>query len=1348
MNRLRQLERHLSQHITHVELLGELDLKSESAEELGEQIRLLIRQRGSRRATHLLETSYPACFAVFLVAQGIYGYQKGDYWSSVAAATGIDLPNWSMRWGRFFEKFLRDRGLPTFPTLRGRRYVDRILIHGGIPDYCLPDFFEHLLQPALLRPDWNGLDAEELIFEWLHTASGRYFTDEPVLRFLEYGGAIAVDFVARCLDLAQSYISTGMLPLAEDIGLPVRVVAKYQEWTTARMQTTPVHITQARLHRPEIWLDPWGDGVVLDLPAQSLPDGPQRPHCVWTIDTDNTSGVRKGVRIWRNAGGWETEPDRLVLNHPAEAYTISFDDGRDMRRSWRFTGLARARPVLAFDPEDGRLVQWRGALPARELWLLYLKSESFQASGGVKRADLPELFEAWSDYRVEHWDLCNASTVRLGATTLPVAADEVRLRPHLEQSGLDLHTNNQQPSLYIGRPPSIIIPLPAQRDPELERARWHITIISEHDPTPRTVALKALGDEVKQVGSMLRLPLSSPKLLGPCPFGTFRVSLRGPLGRDATFSLAIVPVLQISGHERVRLPDAAGHWPKAEFVITTACDLTVDSPDRGIQIITQQPGNHRIVVPADRTLAKLRLHDPNSTNGASVALTVPLPVVHWHISDDQQTSRSDENTLIVRPQAWLDQHQSARLIVTIAPSSYAAYALVGRLFVHYDLKRPPQQLSPIRSASKQWLLFDLKSVADTVRASREANIWFELELHTLPGHEEAARIRVLSLTQLLGIEHVEVQGLRIDDTWLLELTWRGGRLLRDRHLRLWPLWRPWATPIDLPIPDDATDRHYWEIPYSELSPGAYRAEMTVVDQWSSQAPHRPDADAPQATGLILGSLQERRTHLASLPPDVPGHLERALAVEDEQACAGELQEVAAKATAQHLGMVLDTLLILAEGKHIADAIVDGTWSMLTVFQDILQKSPVELLIAAIQRSANLDEEARYRLVEILLALSPAHAELLEQIHQYGYAAFDALLQAIHVDADDHDTQSALRAELAAVGIQVRDVVDEDAHDLSEETDARLFYELTRNLPDWIVNDNVRLYLHEIGQIPLLTAEQEREIAARIRDGQMAVRELEMATNPVHASALLERVARGQQARERLINANLRLVVSIAKRYCYSGMPLLDLIQEGNLGLIRAVEKFDISKGYKFSTYATWWIRQAITRALADKSRPVRLPVHLTEHLKRVQAMHCRLAQDLGRDPTDAELARAVGITEGKLRKLLRAAQDPISLDTPVGEERDSTLGEFIPTPEDSDPFELAKSKVLQEQLTCALKQLTERERRVLQLRFGLEDGHSRTLEEVGKEFGVTRERIRQIEVKALRKLQHPRICKSLRDCLN
>ena len=301
-----------------------------------------------------------------------------------------------------------------------------------------------------------------------------------------------------------------------------------------------------------------------------------------------------------------------------------------------------------------------------------------------------------------------------------------------------------------------------------------------------------------------------------------------------------------------------------------------------------------------------------------------------------------------------------------------------------------------------------------------------------------------------------------------------------------------------------------------------------------------------------------------------------------------------------------------------------------------------------------------------------------------------------------------------------------------------------------IDDPVRMYLKEIGKVPLLTADEEIELATAMTAGNAAkerLKEIEEITDE-ERKALNAECKRGERAKQKLAEANLRLVVSIAKRYVGRGMLFLDLIQEGNLGLIKAVEKFDYTKGYKFSTYATWWIRQAITRAIADQARTIRIPVHMVETINKVIRVSRQLLQELGHDPTPEEISEEMNMPVDKVREILKIAQEPVSLETPIGEEEDSHLGDFIPDEGASEPSEAASFTLLKEQLVDVLSTLTPREEKVLKLRFGIEDGRTRTLEEVGKEFNVTRERIRQIEAKALRKLRHPSRSKKLKDFLN
>lgn len=363
--------------------------------------------------------------------------------------------------------------------------------------------------------------------------------------------------------------------------------------------------------------------------------------------------------------------------------------------------------------------------------------------------------------------------------------------------------------------------------------------------------------------------------------------------------------------------------------------------------------------------------------------------------------------------------------------------------------------------------------------------------------------------------------------------------------------------------------------------------------------------------------------------------------------------------------------------------------------------------------------------------------LLEKARVKGKISFREVADFLEGADLDKDQIDDIYGNLTAMGIEVVseiepddfEIIELEAEEASEADEVDLVVDeageidVEASLPKGIaVDDPVRMYLKEIGKVPLLTADEEIELAQRMEGGD-------------------------EEAKKMLCEANLRLVVSIAKRYVGRGMLFLDLIQEGNLGLIKAVDKFDYRKGYKFSTYATWWIRQAITRSIADQARTIRIPVHMVETINKLIRISRQLLQEYGREPTPEEIAAEMEISEERVREILKIAQEPVSLETPIGEEEDSHLGDFIPDEDVPAPAEAAAFSMLKEQLVEVLDTLTEREQKVLKLRFGLEDGRARTLEEVGKTFDVTRERIRQIEAKALRKLRHPSRSKKLKDYL-
>ena len=401
-----------------------------------------------------------------------------------------------------------------------------------------------------------------------------------------------------------------------------------------------------------------------------------------------------------------------------------------------------------------------------------------------------------------------------------------------------------------------------------------------------------------------------------------------------------------------------------------------------------------------------------------------------------------------------------------------------------------------------------------------------------------------------------------------------------------------------------------------------------------------------------------------------------------------------------------------------DDIYDGN-------DESFETSKTEEAAIMIVESAKLaGNEITYSEINALIADSNFDKDALEEIYDLVESKNVSIIEtrepnASELEDDDVDDDEILELELEEDDL-LNDEEDEKKSGVIIKSSGEIeVSDSAKNIP---TDDPVRMYFKEIGKVPLLTADEERDLAIRIEQGD-------------------------EEAKKKLCESNLRLVVSIARRYLNRGLSFLDLIQEGNLGLIKAVEKFDYTKGYKFSTYATWWIRQAITRSIADQARTIRIPVHMVETINKLIRISRQLLQEYGREPTSEEIAKEMGISVEKVREIKKISQDPVSLETPIGEEEDSHLGDFIPDEDIPSPVDAAAYSMLQKQLREVLDTLSEREKKVLILRFGLDDGRPRTLEEVGREFNVTRERIRQIEAKALRKLRHPSRSKKLRDYL-
>ena len=1340
-------EEELGKKIAYLELLGELNLLDEQVRNIGKLIAGLVSHWGQSETIRILESKYPACLAVYLVAKGVYGYQGGDYWSSIAEEIGLSAQR---HLGQFFEQFLQKRNLASFPGVGGYRYVTIILLHGGIPNYSLKDFFQNFLDPIISHSYPIGSSTQDLIPEWLYSTSRSTVVDMPIRRFLEHGGNRAKDFVARCLEMGQYYSEHDNFPPAEEIGLPLRVIEAFREWTAEKDRSVSARQSRVHLTQPTIVLDPWGSGLMLDLPVEVLPHKLRAVNGKWSIRADRVV-LSYPLRTRLTNEGWETEPYQIELPQAAE-YAITLDIGPELQRTWHVQCSISNVPLLVFEPESGVLIPLRDTLPAKRLWLLRSREQAFLVEGGTKYEEFPHLLGSWSQYIAEAWDLSRASAVRINNIIIPVELDASSLQPHLEGHEVArLSRSAGNPILFVGNLPDIVIPVSPHHEPAIEAKRWRITIQDGERRFLQSVALAEIAYALE--GDVFRIALNSLTLLGERPYGMFEISLRGPLGRDRTFSVAVVPELHVDLDERayVRIPDEAGKVPMPDFTITTSENLVLEAADPNIQISDRQRGIYIVDVPADLTIAGFILRPKDETSCLKIPFAIPLPILHWTLVEGRHAvldNNSWQTKLVTRPQAWLDQADFPRLFVSLTSPRWDDVVLSGKLLVHYSTEHSPQVLVFRRNARK-WLTFRLAEAADSIRASREGSVLVELELEALPGYSQPVRRRVLRLAQSLDLTSITLDSCLVDDTWLLSLTWQSSHQFHNRYLRLWSLWRPWELPLDISIPNGVTNTFDSEVPRSRLSPGLYRVEITLVDPWSSRESQQPVGNTSNNIDAMLGTAEEIYFYVQCLPYDALGSLERILTAQDTQSCTQALRGLATQFEVKHIQPALETLLVMEERTQELKA--EDNHEVFSLFQALLLRSPIDLLALAAKCSLPHGHEVRMRFEELLWRLSPDLGRLLSQVHQHDSIMLDELTSLTPGIVEDKRRRAEVLSILTDAGIHVKETSEG-----IKETELDEFH---TGLPDWLFSDHLldslRLYLQEIAQYPLLTIEQEQRFALQVSVGKAAALEQDRldASNEVGSQAgraiMQDRITKGKKARQKLIISNLRLVVSIAKKYIGQGLDFLDLIQEGNVGLLRAVDKFDVTRGNRFSTYATWWIRQAIARAVLEQSRLIRLPAYLVEDVNRLRRTEADFIQKLGRDPADDELAGVLGMAVDKVRKLRTLSSHPMSLDESVGDDDEGTLGDLI-VQEESDPSEVFSKQTFPEMVEEFLRQsaIRERDRRVLELRFGIGDDIERTLEEVGQEFELTRERIRQIEERALKKLRQPHMARYLDDFLD
>lgn len=1067
-------EKRLRPQVAEVDLLGEVGLSEEEVRLLGRLIGDLVRHKGWSGAARLLRERYPCSYAVFLVAVGAYHYEEGAFWQAVRDATDLPIPpTQALWWGQLFEEIVRTLPVAQFPSMGGQRYVAPILAHGGIPDYCLGDFFDHFLQPLVTRPEFAALSTEEFIQQRLRQASISYITDKPVLRFLEYGGPLAVDFLERCREMALRFAEEGEIPSPEAVGLPPRVVQRYRAWLEGRDRPSP---RRATLRSPVLFLDPWRLGVSLHLPSLSVTAQGLSLRVLWRVSPCDNPEIPAELR--REGAGWKTDPLKIPLPTPAPEYRVSLvlvldrENGDPLEvpvREWRIPGVTEERPLLWFDPKDNALISLRDALPGARLWVLRHPDVTLEADPpeGLRVSEqFPRLPWGWSDFVGEEVDLSRARSLRArrGDRSLEYAVlGDLQGQPSLEGDNR-LPVEDGLPPLYVGAPPSLHIPL-SSHDPRLHR--WHVEVWNEGPALPEVHAsdtLANIGPEVREGEIVLDLRT----WLGDAPAGTYKVKVRGPLGRKADLAFRVLPVLEMVGHETLHLPKES---EEARLLVETDAhtELALQPGASDARVILQEENGERRLyeVAAGVARADFPLQFVRRTlqgGPVCVPLWVPIRRLRWMVvlSPEQALALRWRTSPLQLPLEALEQAQGPLLLVDVFGG--ADRNLRVTLILRDEDGAVLQEQEGRWRVGQPHLRFDLAAFLDTLRQSSALRTTFALNLSGLPDRGEAS-YPVLEVSRRFVVHRAEVESVRIGDTVHLRLRWEAPVRVRHRLARLWPLWRPWEPPLEVPIPDSAREEHRCAFPADRLLPGKYLLEITTRDPWAADTgpPARPAAEDPAAIPALI-------------PPDAVARRLRELR---EQATRTgvtfpiSLETAHIRRDAGQDALAREALRWCLE--HLDEAGVEHVLALVrTVAGDPDLEKPLRMKLAAARRLRRVLEEFRQGLLPEPLyreylaqlprpSLWPAKAcEALLEVDDERIRA-EALRQLVERERPD-DVQTLLR------WLQEERISDEDAIAIVERRLSWAVEGLKRALPHPVaVRLLEKLERRYPGQVPVTLA---------------------------------------------------------------------------------------------------------------------------------------------------------------------------------------------------------------------------------------------------------------------------------------
>jgi hypothetical protein len=882
--------------VRRFELLGELDLTESEYRSLTHLVSDLVRRAGSKKVARELALHYPVALCAFLVAHGTYGFREGDFWGGIRRQTGADGGS---DWGRVFESTMTGLGLSRFPGLAGYRFVTPILVHGGIPDYCLPDFFRSVVWPSVTRPRYEVLDAQDLVDALLDRAEVKFFTDKPVLHFLEHGGKIGLDFLERCRTMANAYVDAGVTPEPESVGLPGRVVAAFEEWASSqetidRVRNTGEHV---RLRRPRVVLDPWADGVVLAFPRQDMPASflNRKLHC--TAMDGETQIAAFGLRFRYIGGELHTDEVRRRLPKAVESLTVALVDGMEPVRRWNLRLGGASIPLLAFDPSNGEHIAWDTTLPADRLWLLHPADWK-----GDEKVPCLERFEAmpggWSAYSGGEYDLRGLDRIRLSHDEaeheILLTRTELGQRPRLLGGTVFQHDAELRESpLFVGSPPSLYLPL-GRTDLGFEEqlGRWKLRLSSIDSASPdieRRLGLREVASAIRQEGQGMLLDLSHSRLLGPSPAGSYRLLVQGPLGLDAEFRLRVWPDLRTEGLRSLYLPDEH----ESAFI-----DFRLGVP-QGCLVERQAGSESTAVSKASLDSFGIAWHDirvleqdleahlelvqfAEGEQEARLRLSVLVPWLRWSFQghgDGAEAQGWTTRPVRLSMDPLLSAESDEGVLVDLPPQGKETLRMGLSLWDEKNRLIQQGKLQASRDPTRRTWRLLLGEFKDTLRQDSSSSFRFGLVLAGLAEHEKETH--VLTVVRCATASDASLHRVSEGENEVWSLQWSEARRIQDQHVRLWNAWQPWKAPLDLALPDDASHELTFTLPRGVLGEGRLLAEFFVQDPWVSSSDHAETAWGCRVPTLALDlvppeeRLREVEALLSDDPSDFKLHYERA-----------------------------------------------------------------------------------------------------------------------------------------------------------------------------------------------------------------------------------------------------------------------------------------------------------------------------------------------------------------------------------------------------------------------------------------------------------------------------------------